>query len=88
MKTSLTNSVQALHSRQIVEKVGSIMDGQSNANTCTYIVYEDCRECVNKKKRPKPRHFSNLEFPARSGKKWMYSHPIFIKFMHDNLRKN
>lgn len=58
MKSSLTNSVKALHSQQIVayEKVGSTEDGQSNENMGTYSVW-GLIECVNNLKKAKTQTF-------------------------------
>lgn len=44
------------------------------------IMFEDCREQVNRKTKPKPRHFRLFRNPGQdmSRKKRTYNHPTFI----------
>lgn len=73
--------IEKMFDQQYAGIVQSKENGQSNANMYTYcIMFEDCREQVNRKTKPKPRHFRLFRNPGQdmSRKKRTYNHPTFI----------
>ncbi len=73
--SSLTNSVQALYIIVVCERQ-DLQRTVKAMQICVHIMYEDCREHVNMKTKPKPAHFRQFRNPG--WKKKTYGHPTFL----------